>query len=370
MDNLTHTLFGITLSRTPLGRAGRGTTAALVLASNAPDLDAVAGFGGAPLYLTWHRGPTHGLLGVVGLGALTAVVVWSVRALLDRRRDRSGDVPNASLPMLAAASMIGVLFHILMDLPTSYGTRLLSPFDWHWFAVDWMPIIDVYLLAVLAAGTVFGRLTPASSRRNAAIVFTLVAAIYGVRAVAHHEALNVAPHLFGPSLPEPCDGRPTRQSPIARWPSDSAPSAPPPGRRCLIEIAALPTFGSPFRWRIVAHFSNAYELHDIDLLDARLRGPFPDREVFWRLTIRYPNVWTPEVHAAAGTEIARRFLGFSRFPAARTTADRRAGGTLVQWVDIRFAAAPRVPRPSGRTPFAATVQLDAGGRVVRERLGR
>ena len=32
MDNLTHTLFGLTLSRTPLGRAGRGVTTALVLA--------------------------------------------------------------------------------------------------------------------------------------------------------------------------------------------------------------------------------------------------------------------------------------------------------------------------------------------------
>ena len=36
--------------------------------------------------------------------------------------------------VLGAAAMIGVLCHILMDFPTSYGTRLLSPFDWHWFA--------------------------------------------------------------------------------------------------------------------------------------------------------------------------------------------------------------------------------------------
>ena len=43
MDNLTHTLFGLTLARTPLGRAGRGVTTALVLASNAPDIDAVVG---------------------------------------------------------------------------------------------------------------------------------------------------------------------------------------------------------------------------------------------------------------------------------------------------------------------------------------
>ena len=56
MDNVTHTLFALTLARTPLGRAGRGTTMALVLASNAPDIDIVATVGGGPSYLTWHRG--------------------------------------------------------------------------------------------------------------------------------------------------------------------------------------------------------------------------------------------------------------------------------------------------------------------------
>src|SRR4051794_20065708 len=50
MDNVTHTLFALTLARTPLGRAGRGTTAALVLASNAPDIDIVATIGGAASY--------------------------------------------------------------------------------------------------------------------------------------------------------------------------------------------------------------------------------------------------------------------------------------------------------------------------------
>src|SRR5947207_3143722 len=39
MDNVTHTLFALTLSRTRLTRGGRGTTIALVLASNAPDID-------------------------------------------------------------------------------------------------------------------------------------------------------------------------------------------------------------------------------------------------------------------------------------------------------------------------------------------
>src|SRR6202158_116940 len=83
LDNLTHSLFALTLARTPLGRAGRGTTAALLLASNAPDVDIVATAGGAINYLRWHRGPTHGPLGIISLGIATAGLVWAGRRVLD-----------------------------------------------------------------------------------------------------------------------------------------------------------------------------------------------------------------------------------------------------------------------------------------------
>src|SRR5919204_5552167 len=77
MDNVTHTLFGLTLARTALARAGRGTTAALIIASNIPDIDVVSAAGGTVGYLKWHRGPTHGPLGIIALGVATAVIVWS-----------------------------------------------------------------------------------------------------------------------------------------------------------------------------------------------------------------------------------------------------------------------------------------------------
>src|SRR5437899_858342 len=94
MDNVTHTLFALTLARTPLGRAGRGTTATLVLASNAPDLDIVATLGGAERYLRWHRGPTHGALGVIALGLLTAGLVYAGMRLSDTNRKGSGSAPT------------------------------------------------------------------------------------------------------------------------------------------------------------------------------------------------------------------------------------------------------------------------------------
>jgi len=369
MDNLTHTLFAVTLARTPLGKAGRGTTAALVIASNAPDIDSLAGLRSGTAYLSWHRGPTHGPLGVVGVSLLTAAVVWWGRRRLDRERPISGDM-NASFGMLLAVAAVGALLHIAMDFPTAYGIRLLSPFDWQWFTVDWMPIIDIYLLIALAAGLVFGRGSTASARRNAAIVLALMAANYGVRAAAHREALILAPRVFGPLLPQPCDAARARAPVVADWPRQpNLATTDVNGRRCLVEMAALPTFLSPFRWTLIAQMSNAYELHDVDVLDARLREAPPQGEALWRVTRRYPNQWAPPVQAAATTHVAKVFLAFSRYPAAGWVVDR-GGITTVRWRDMRFITGPTPnPAPGGNALFTATVRLAPDGRVIDEHLG-
>ena len=377
MDNLTHTLFGATIARTPLARAGRGTTAALLLASNAPDIDIVATAGGAVKYLQWHRGPTHGPLGVVGLAIVTAAIVWWGRRIYDRRfgartSDNAdpGDRPrDASFAMLVSVSIVGIVLHVLMDLPTVYGTRPLSPFSWRWYAVDWMPIIDIYLLAALGIG-LLGRPTPAQARAKATFVLLLMATNYGVRAAAHHQALVAAPRLFGPTLPQPCEGqRPSGL--LESWPAPM-PSMRTDGRRCLIEMAAMPSFTSPFKWRIIARTSNAYEMHDIDLLSQHLRDPDgeDDGDVPWRLTLRYPDVWTPTVQRAAESRVGQAFLGFSRFPAARSTLDKEQL-TIVRWTDVRFAGGPlALDQRGGRSSmFTATVRIGADGSIREQSLG-
>jgi membrane-bound metal-dependent hydrolase YbcI (DUF457 family) len=371
LDNLTHSLFALTLGRTPLGRAGRGTTAALLIASNIPDLDIVTLAGGGVSYLKWHRGPTHGPLGVIGLGVVSAGLAWWWQRRRDSRKmTRPLLEPRASFGMLVMISMIGVLLHVLMDVPTSYGTRILSPFDWHWFAVDWLPIVDVYLLMALAIGLLFGGADRAR-RRNAAIVLALMAMNYGVSGIAHHEALAMAPRLFGPLLPETCNPADTAITVLDRWPRAAAATRGAGGGRCLVELAAVPTFVSPFRWRVIAHLSNAYEIHELNLLDAHVGGSAAADDHLLRVAVRFPNNWTPRVTQAAETRLGRVFLGFSRFPSARAFTDP-TGATTVRWTDVRFAGGllaldQPVRRPD---PFTATVHIGSDGRVDSEKLGR
>lgn len=380
MDNVTHSLFGATLARTPLGRAGRGTTAALVLASNAPDIDIVATAGGSLKYLEWHRGPTHGPLGIIGLGLMTAALVYGARALIDWQRASRAGAPlarnNASFLQLSAISILGVLFHVLMDLPTSYGTHVLSPFDWYWYAFDLMPIIDIYLLGALVTGLLIGQRWPALRQRNALIVLIFMLGNYGARVVAHERAIALAPRVFGPALPGRCEGVPDRRL-LDRWPLPTI-TLPESPARCLLEIAALPDFGSPFRWRLVARLSNSYLVRDIDVLDARLRAAPSPTDALWRLTTTYPNHWAPQAFEAAKTPTAQVFLGFSRLPAVRWVVDPH-GVTTITWRDLRFAAPPGVRRISPRLEpdrerlgpnlFGATVRMDASGEVLDARLG-
>ncbi len=262
--------------------------------------------------------------------------------------------------------MLAVLLHLLMDFPTAYGTRLLSPFDWHWFSADLMPIVDIYLLVVLAATLIVGMRTPDARRRNAAIALAFMAANYGVRGVLHHQALAAAPGWLGPERPPLCDAR-AAASRIDTWPRDWR-VTPPPGTpgRCLVEIAAMPDFVSPFRWRVVARFSNAYSVQEVDLLHPAAR---PDTA--WRTARRIPNQWPPEALAAASADVAQVFLGFARFPAVRTFSSP-AQTTTVRWIDMRFSdGLPRRnqdPRAAGL--FAATVTLRPDGTVIAQRLGQ
>ncbi len=349
MDNLTHTLFAFTLANAGLRRAGRGATAALVIASNIPDIEILTTFtGGRVAYLEAHRGPTHGPAGLL-LAAATAGAVW----LAYRLRGKTSPAPFLSL--LAVAS-VGILGHIGLDFATSYGTRVLSPFSAMWFGVDWMPIVDIFLLALLVAGLVAARMAPAHRARIAATVLLLGAVDYAARGMLHaaavsravelEQALPGARHVSGPP--------PT----IFRYLGRGRPAALP---------AALPTLISPFRWRLVVAAQGGYLVVEVNLRD---RSPGwlhqATGDAVW-----FPNDAGPFVERAAAATLGQVFLQFSRFPSAEIVTHAN-GDLTVHWYDLRFAER-RAPVGNDRrrhtSPFGAWVRLSPAGAVVGQGLG-
>jgi inner membrane protein len=354
LDNLTHSLFGALLAR-GFARRTPHATLTLVLASNAPDIDAIAALTGGSLgYLDVHRGPTHGPLGFVGLALLTGIAMHGWTLWRARRRGERVPAPARRLARLCGLALVGVTFHALMDLPTSYGTRILSPFVETWYAFDWMPIIDIYLWAILIGALAWCRRRPQAASRIAAAALAVMALDYAGRAVLHQRALADGAARTAAGHESPCGERPT----FVRYPRVVEAAAAGPS--ACIEAAALPTFISPFSWRIVRQYPHGYEISERSVL-----GSNDDVPAAW---IRSDaNPWTARARATA---TARVFLDFSRFPASRIV-QQTGEGVVVRLDDVRFIGNPirLEPEPRGRSPFTATIALDAEGRVVSERLG-
>ncbi len=145
MDNLTHSLTGVLLGRMGLKRATGRAMPALIIASNLPDLDSFV----APLWgedsLAAHRGFTHGVGGWLTLPFVTLAIIL----LWDRIRSSKEPVRPWAVLLLAA---IATLAHSLLDLFTTYGTRIFEPLSHQWFFTGTWFIVDPWVWIALILG--------------------------------------------------------------------------------------------------------------------------------------------------------------------------------------------------------------------------
>lgn len=153
MDNVCHTLVGAALGEAGLERLSPRGNAALMIAANIPDLDALVFLTGTPS-VSFRRGWTHGVLAQ----ALLPVLLTGAIVLFDRwRRSRRGTARGARPLPLLALCYIGVFSHMFLDYLNNYGIRLLMPFSGRWFYGDAVFIVDPWLWLVLGAGIAWAR---------------------------------------------------------------------------------------------------------------------------------------------------------------------------------------------------------------------
>ncbi len=149
MDTITQGLLGAATAQ--LGfrqRIGKDATWVAALAGIVPDLDIFI----QPLMTlsgretddftrtVIHRGLSHSLI-------MVPVFSWFI-ALLWRRFRRSSKSPQPFV-LLYACVFVALLSHPLLDWTTSYGTQLLAPITNRRFALDFMPIIDIFYTPML-----------------------------------------------------------------------------------------------------------------------------------------------------------------------------------------------------------------------------
>lgn len=154
LDNITHTLAGLALARTGLGRTTRFGGTALVLGSNLPDVDIVALVGGRLAFIDAHRGISHSI--VVGslLAALFGAALWAFGRFRSQGESGNGEEAfrEARLGTLIGLALIAVLVHLGFDWLNDYGIRLLLPFTDRWYYGDIIFIVDPWFWLILGGG--------------------------------------------------------------------------------------------------------------------------------------------------------------------------------------------------------------------------
>ncbi|QTP60490.1 metal-dependent hydrolase [Billgrantia antri] len=117
MDTLTQAALGAAVGGTVLGRRlGRKAVLIGAVLGSLPDLDVFLDYGDAVANITEHRGFTHSLFVLTGLGTLLA--------LLARRLATARDI---SLGRWWAYFMLCLVTHPLLDVLTTYGTQIWWP---------------------------------------------------------------------------------------------------------------------------------------------------------------------------------------------------------------------------------------------------
>lgn len=320
MDNITHTLTGIMLSRAGLERYTPRAVWILALAANAPDIDTVSGFGGSLNYLHYHRHLTHSL---VAMPVLALLCVGLVRLISRKPVNWRGAFWVA---------LVGVASHLLLDLTNTYGIRMLLPFSARWLRLDITSVIDLWIWGALSfalfapllarlVNSEIGAAKPSQggARRGFAIFALCFLALYdGSRYFAHAQATaTLDSRIYSGASP--------------------------------LRVAAFPTENIA-RWTGLVETADGFTFEDINLL-----GEFDPAagRIFYK-----PDP-SPALDAARRDPVVQQFLQFSQLPYWQLTpADNPEGATRVEVMDLRFGN----PQSPG---FMCTAIVDTRLRVVR-----
>ncbi|MBI3666010.1 MAG: metal-dependent hydrolase [Acidobacteria bacterium] len=133
MDALTHTLVALTIGMAGFRRWGRKGTLYLVAAANLPELERLAALGGQAAWVKACYGAGHSLITAPLLGLL----LW---ALLRRKLG-----PARALEVVS----LGLGSHLVLDLLSGPGVRLLWPFSGAFYGLTLLARYDLLTLLVL-----------------------------------------------------------------------------------------------------------------------------------------------------------------------------------------------------------------------------
>jgi membrane-bound metal-dependent hydrolase YbcI (DUF457 family) len=219
VEPATHALTSFALARGFFPRRPWWFVLGVVFAGTIADVDLVSALIGPGTYLFARHTFTHSILGMV---AVIAVAVGAARLLQSRSgpsrtpvRDaenalqKAPGTKDAGTATLLIAATLAAIVHVLMDVWTSTGVAVLWPWRERRLALDWLPGVDPWILALLLAGILLpelfrlvgseiGTKDKAPRGRTGAIAALVLVLIYvGARATLHGNAVaQLDAHMY------------------------------------------------------------------------------------------------------------------------------------------------------------------------------
>lgn len=328
MDTTTHALSGYILARAGLNEnTGKWGSIAAVTAAIFPDVDLFLAALGPELSIEHHRSLTNSIFLVIPFSLLFA---WLFVKISKVKRFWS----------FFAIWLTVLCAHTFLDLATSYGTMILSPFWNTRFALDWLFIVDPYLVGAFLLPLVFSFISKRNKKALARVSLGMAALYVGLCSWNHSRALSMAEDF-------------AREKGLQ-----------------IVHMASLPQPLSPFYWRNFLMTKDRIYQGTVNLLADQNRslkgnpGGFlagfrslyrPAGQIQYESIRRFDN--SPWVERAVRLEGAKKFFWFARFPVVR---DRGLvdGKHRVEMSDLRFG------RLGGRKPFRYVVEFDENGKVA------
>jgi len=399
MDTITHGIAGALLAKAvfngtdlfppePVNKR-RVITWSLTLAAIFPDSDVLRDFfsSNPMLIITWHRSITHSLLCLPLWATLLAALSLAVC------RWRKWDSP--SYAALWGLWAIGIFSHILLDLVTTFGTMIWSPYRWSRPAWDILFIIDFSFTAILLIPQLLAWAyeDPEHSRRRALImwlvftpapfVISRIAEIIGAP-ISNH-AIVLATVLFAALFLLPAARGWGHRLQFVTWNRAGLALAITylAGAAFLhhqaleriqqiaaaenIEvqsIAALPFPPSLWHWDgLIQAPRGVYEVR-MDLSDALIPTAAGSGDPASSSTIvhtYYPDAPTNSfIEKARALPEVQKFFWFARFPVTRF--HKEGSEAVVEFLDVRFPQIRRDRPPS----FEYRVRINVEGQVVSQ----
>ena len=345
MENLAHTLLGLSLAKAGIERATPLATTALVISSNLPDVDVLMRFGdGTADYLKYHRGFTHGFTGLAAMAVvLTLALTYLDRKFRLRRDHRRRPVRPLRIFWIA---YLGGLGHIFMDFTNNYGVRPLSPFSNRWFYGDIAFVVDPWIWLILGSAVVWLTTTDSTRALFWLVVGIILALIVALALRNPSESLVAIPTMarviwfvgFAVILLGALLGWGRAGEKLARYSllflglyyggmwmahqsamRQAANASPVEG---VSAMAAWPTPANPVLWQSVANTDRFVYTRFVNLTE---------KQGLWRELAKPDPKF---IEALRQSEEARKFLDFVRFPSA--TVEEREDGYTVTVRDTRF----------------------------------